>query len=471
MKMIRWNLKIFAVMLLTLMMIGQDSLWAKKRKLEISRFVPAPFGDFELLFANNLNVAGSIYGVKGDLKTVNLKPVVFHKGLYILNELVEPYPVTGNKKTINQVNSYIDISGGSIVFSENNSGVYMGSHLNALIGEFNSVRASDSVVALRTEHDIFISAGQNESTTKYKKVERSTTSAAEIRVAGDLHVSQKVFFNNLMSAGDNFWGMYVSDSGAGKAIAGRRAPAGGDQVKNLAKFNGDALRFRVGGSVRRNGIWKKRGLVVESYSRIDGREPILMIEGETGNVKIGAGSHDVDLTTEGRIFENGDDILPSGVIASYRGTLSSIPQGWVLCNGLHGTPDLRGEFIRGASSVTNKAVIEASKVALGHTHTYDHPEILIDISHGHAVGDWGRTYQNTTSSSLNNHWVRPKGSSPRHQYIWSTPVEHRHMFPAAVTRVPRMSYYGSVNYDPPSVMSEDATGFPVYRQLFLIMKL
>jgi len=41
---------------------------------------------------------------------------------------------------------------------------------------------------------------------------------------------------------------------------------------------------------------------------------------------------------------------PSGVIAWWSGSEASIPAGWLLCNGLNETPDLRNRFIVGAGS-------------------------------------------------------------------------------------------------------------------------
>jgi len=38
--------------------------------------------------------------------------------------------------------------------------------------------------------------------------------------------------------------------------------------------------------------------------------------------------------------------LPKGVIVAWSGT--NVPQGWQLCDGTNGTPDLRGRFILGA---------------------------------------------------------------------------------------------------------------------------
>lgn len=41
------------------------------------------------------------------------------------------------------------------------------------------------------------------------------------------------------------------------------------------------------------------------------------------------------------------DIIPTGVIAMWSGSAASIPDGWYLCDGTNGTPDLSGRFIVG----------------------------------------------------------------------------------------------------------------------------
>ena len=47
------------------------------------------------------------------------------------------------------------------------------------------------------------------------------------------------------------------------------------------------------------------------------------------------------------------NIIASGVIAAWSGTIASIPAGWVLCDGANGTPDLRDKFIVGAREDDN----------------------------------------------------------------------------------------------------------------------
>ncbi|GIZ15275.1 phage tail protein [Capnocytophaga catalasegens] len=40
-------------------------------------------------------------------------------------------------------------------------------------------------------------------------------------------------------------------------------------------------------------------------------------------------------------------VVPVGMIAMWSGQVSQIPQGWALCNGQNGTPDLRNRFVMG----------------------------------------------------------------------------------------------------------------------------
>jgi hypothetical protein len=65
----------------------------------------------------------------------------------------------------------------------------------------------------------------------------------------------------------------------------------------------------------------------------------------------GSGSGLVAATLDGY---TADQIIaagsPSGVIAWWSGSEASIPSGWVLCNGLNGTPDLRDKFVVGSGS-------------------------------------------------------------------------------------------------------------------------
>lgn len=62
----------------------------------------------------------------------------------------------------------------------------------------------------------------------------------------------------------------------------------------------------------------------------------------------------------------GVNIIPqTGFIMPYAGTTA--PSGWALCNGLNGTPDLKGYFLIGATSSANLGAVTGSNT---HTHSY-----------------------------------------------------------------------------------------------------
>lgn len=70
-----------------------------------------------------------------------------------------------------------------------------------------------------------------------------------------------------------------------------------------------------------------------------------------------------------------DQVVPVGSIVMWAGTIASIPERWVLCDGNNGTPDLRDKFIKGAAPAANPgatggALTHAHADHASHTHTY-----------------------------------------------------------------------------------------------------
>ena len=82
-------------------------------------------------------------------------------------------------------------------------------------------------------------------------------------------------------------------------------------------------------------------------------------------------------------------IVPSGLVAMWSGAISHIPNGWVLCDGANGTPDLRDRFVIGASSDENNQPV--TKVTGNSTQTGG--SATKDISHTHKLpfSGWGQT--------------------------------------------------------------------------------
>ncbi len=83
--------------------------------------------------------------------------------------------------------------------------------------------------------------------------------------------------------------------------------------------------------------------------------------------------------------------VPSGVIVMWSGTLASIPEGWALCDGTQGTPDLRDRFILGVAAAENPG---ATGGATSHIHAYSgvpsHTHSITDPGHSHRIA-WQRT--------------------------------------------------------------------------------
>ncbi len=77
------------------------------------------------------------------------------------------------------------------------------------------------------------------------------------------------------------------------------------------------------------------------------------------------------------------NILPSGVIVIWSGSVASVPVGWLLCNGTNGTPDLRDRFIVGAGNVYNPNATGGSANATLPTHTHTATSVVTDPGHAH----------------------------------------------------------------------------------------
>lgn len=73
------------------------------------------------------------------------------------------------------------------------------------------------------------------------------------------------------------------------------------------------------------------------------------------------------------------NVVPSGSILLWSGSIASIPAGFALCNGSNGTPDLRDKFIVGAKqdvSGVAKTNVSGSLTQTGGT-----------IEHLHSIGE------------------------------------------------------------------------------------
>jgi hypothetical protein len=76
-----------------------------------------------------------------------------------------------------------------------------------------------------------------------------------------------------------------------------------------------------------------------------------------------------------------------GIIALWSGSIASIPIGWVLCDGTHGTPDLREKFIMGANASTTPPGTTGGTTS--HLHDIEIGTIVTELDNGLTVGGSG----------------------------------------------------------------------------------
>lgn len=110
-----------------------------------------------------------------------------------------------------------------------------------------------------------------------------------------------------------------------------------------------------------------------------------------------------DINTSTKIREGGFVLIPSGFIAMWTGSVA--PNGWTLCDGTNGTPDLRGRFVLSMGQgvgLTNRVLgatggeethLLTSAEMPTHTHT---GTTAVDGSHTHTVSN---TVQKTGSNT------------------------------------------------------------------------
>ena len=72
--------------------------------------------------------------------------------------------------------------------------------------------------------------------------------------------------------------------------------------------------------------------------------------------------------------------LPIGSIIMFYDVIANRPNGWEICNGTNGTPDLRANFVYAAS-----ADGEVGNTGGGTTHTHTNPNTGANASHSHSV--------------------------------------------------------------------------------------
>lgn len=119
----------------------------------------------------------------------------------------------------------------------------------------------------------------------------------------------------------------------------------------------------------------------------------------------------------------GNELLPTGVILMWSGSLASIPAGYILCDGTSGTPDLRNTFILGAGSTgysapgaTGGAFTASAATSTGGSHSHGG----VTAASGAFSGTWQTDAQGGHAHG---------GSTEGHALLSNEMPPHQHQVP------------------------------------------
>jgi len=120
-------------------------------------------------------------------------------------------------------------------------------------------------------------------------------------------------------------------------------------------------------------------------------------------IKVGTDSEMLprqQITSVGYAFTAGNGV-PKGGIIMWSGSVASIPEGWALCDGTNGTPDLRDRFVVGAGSgYAVGATGGSANINVSHSH------VINDHTHGINATDTNHSHNDDHNHNIQHqHYV------------------------------------------------------------------
>lgn len=156
---------------------------------------------------------------------------------------------------------------------------------------------------------------------------------------------------------------------------------------------------------------------------------------QTFDGNIGIGTNDpgaYKLRVDGAVRANSLEIngvtnaqVPSGLIAMWSGAVANIPDGWVLCDGNNGTPNLVGRFVRGADgdapspvAVGGAAGANTVTLAEGNLPAHAHPFTGDDASapHNHNTNTANAPHGHNTAAANAPHGHNTNTANAPHRH-------------------------------------------------------
>lgn len=132
--------------------------------------------------------------------------------------------------------------------------------------------------------------------------------------------------------------------------------------------------------------------------------------------------------------------LPSGIICMWSGLLANIPNGWFLCDGDNGTPDLQDRFIIGVAQGINPGGTGGSNTHSHNNHAITQPNDHAALVHaGATVGDHSALAHSVTQPSAHSDHGALSHSAHTGVSV-DDHASHTHAYTQIVTHVHRQQY-------------------------------